>query len=94
MIVMPVDDQARRLAAAAQHALDRGYQVTAVAPGMVALRTVLDGQAHFVIAAQASDLPEVQVADQPPPVMPRPRTSPDVVPPSRRPRPAHPRCVT
>jgi hypothetical protein len=65
---MPVGDQARRLPAAAQHALDRGYHVTAVAPGMVALRMVLDGQADFVIAAQALDLPAVQIADQPPPL--------------------------
>ncbi|MGQ5260992.1 hypothetical protein ACTWLT_09580 [Micromonospora sp. ZYX-F-536] len=92
---MPVDDQARRFAVAAQHANDRGYEVTAVAPGMVALRMVLDGQADVVIAAQALDLPEVEIADRPPPVVPRQPASPAVVPPSRRrPRLASRRCDT
>ncbi|MEH0934479.1 hypothetical protein [Micromonospora psammae] len=69
--------------------------MTAVAPGMVALRLVLNGQAAFVIAAQALDLPDVQIADQPPPVVPRPRTSPDVVPPQPpQATRAHPRCET
>lgn len=82
---MPREDQVRLLATAAQYATDRGYHVIAAAPGMVALRMVLDGHADVVISPTAIDLPEVQIADQaPPPLIPRPRTAPDVVPPSRR----------
>ncbi|WP_435589822.1 hypothetical protein [Micromonospora aurantiaca (nom. illeg.)] len=81
---MPDRDQALRLAAAAQHALDRGYRVTAVAPAAVALRMVVDGHADVVIAAGLDDLPQIEVAAGPP-VVPRLPAGPDeAVPPTRR----------
>ncbi|MET8908419.1 hypothetical protein [Micromonospora sp. NPDC004551] len=82
---MPEQDQAQRLAAAAQHALDLGYQVTAVAPAAVALRMVAEGHADVILAASLGDLPQIEVADSAPqPRIPTQRTPPTAVPPTRR----------
>ncbi|MGS2619958.1 hypothetical protein ACVCAH_36615 [Micromonospora sp. LZ34] len=90
---MPVDDQAHRPAATAQHALDRGYEVTAVASAAVALRMVVDGHADVIVAVSLDDLPEIEVADAPR-LKPRPRTAPDVVPRAGAAPPTLPRCDT
>jgi len=89
VIVLPDDDRARSLAAAAQHVFDRGYELLAIAPAPVALRMLADGLADVVVAAAAAEHLSVEFADWPLRRVPRPRAAPDdsIPPTRRRPRP-------